>query len=425
MAGIATAGTADTACTVATGSPPREYDRRVATFSVRFLGCKVSQTDAQDVRERLVADGHVEALEADVAVVNTCCVTHEAVRKSRQAARQAARTARRVYVTGCGANLAGEAFAGLPENVRIVPLPSERTAAVVAGDVGAVGCVRADVGLDRVRAFVKVQDGCSFSCAFCVIPQVRGGSRSRPVDAVVAEIRKRVAQGHREVVLTGINLGCYRDRAAGFDLPRLVREAGATPGLARLRLSSVEVNHLTDDLVAAMRETPTVSRHLHVPLQSGDDGVLRAMGRRYTVATFLRRTERAYGFNLTTDVIVGFPAEDDAAFARTLETVGAAGITKVHVFPYSPRPGTRTADADPVPQQAKRERSKRLRAASDEACRRRWRERLGTEDAVLVDRPGRGYGDDYTPWLVEGPVGELVRVRAKRVTEEGIVGVAA
>jgi threonylcarbamoyladenosine tRNA methylthiotransferase MtaB len=97
----------------------------------------------------------------------------------------------------------------------------------------------------------------------------------------------------------------------------------------------------------------------------------------------------------------------------------------VHVFPYSPRPGTRTADADPVPQQAKRERSKRLRAASDEACRRRWRERLGTEDAVLVDRPGRGYGDDYTPWLVEGPVGELVRVRAKRVTEEGIVGVAA
>jgi threonylcarbamoyladenosine tRNA methylthiotransferase MtaB len=397
----------------------------VATFSVRFLGCKVSQTDAQDVRERLVADGHVEALEADVAVVNTCCVTHEAVRKSRQAARQEARTARRVYVTGCGANLAGDVFAGLPENVRIIPLPSERTAAVVAGDVGAVGCVRADVGLDRVRAFVKVQDGCSFSCAFCVIPQVRGGSRSRPVGAVLAEIRKRVAQGHREVVLTGINLGCYRDRAAGFDLPRLVREAGATPGLARLRLSSVEVNHLTDDLVAAMRETPTVSRHLHVPLQSGDDGVLRAMGRRYTVATFLRRTERAYGFNLTTDVIVGFPAEDDAAFARTLETVGAAGITKVHVFPYSPRPGTRTADADPVPRQAKRERSERLRAASGEACRRRWRERLGTEDAVLVDRPGRGYGDDYTPWLVEGPVGELVRVRATRVTEEGIVGVAA
>jgi threonylcarbamoyladenosine tRNA methylthiotransferase MtaB len=242
---------------------------------------------------------------------------------------------------------------------------------------------------------------------------------------VLAEIRRRVAQGHREVVLTGINLGCYRDRAAGFDLPRLVREAGATPGLARLRLSSVEVNHLTDDLVAAMRETPTVSRHLHVPLQSGDDAVLRAMGRRYTVATFLRRAGTAGGFNLTSDVIVGFPAEDEAAFQQTLATVEAAGITKVHVFPYSPRPGTRTAGDDPVPPQTKRERGERLRTVSDEACRRRWRARVGTEDAVLVDRPGRGYGDDYTPWLVEGPVGELVRVRAERVTEEGIVGVAA
>ncbi|HSJ94358.1 MAG TPA: MiaB/RimO family radical SAM methylthiotransferase [Gaiellaceae bacterium] len=397
----------------------------MATFSVRFLGCKVSHTDAQALRERLVADGHREAGDAEVAVVNTCCVTHEAVRKSRRAARRAARSARRVYVTGCAANLAGDAFAGLPANVRVVPLPSERTAEFVAGDVGSVGCVRADVGLDRVRAFVKVQDGCSFSCNFCVIPQVRGASRSRPAAAVLAELRKRVTQGHREIVLTGINLGCYRDRAAGFDLPRLVREAGAIPGLARLRLSSVEVNHLTDDLVAAMRETPPVSRHLHVPLQSGDDGVLRAMGRRYTVATFLRRVARAGGFNLTSDVIVGFPAEDDAAFERTLATVRAAGITKVHVFPYSPRPGTRTAADDPVPAETKRERSERLRAASDAACRRRWRERIGSHDDVLVDRPGRGYADDYTPWLVEGPVGEVVRARAERVTSEGIVGVAA
>ena len=397
----------------------------MATFSVRFLGCKVSHTDAQALRERLVADGHGEADDAEVAVVNTCCVTHEAVRKSRQAARRAARSARRVYVTGCAANLAGDAFADLPANVRVVPLPSERTTEFVAGDVGAVGCVRADVGLDRVRAFVKVQDGCSFSCNFCVIPHVRGASRSRPAGAVVAELRKRVGQGHREIVLTGINLGCYRDRDAGFDLPRLVREAGAIPGLARLRLSSVEVNHLTDELVTAMGETPTVSRHLHVPLQSGDDGVLRAMGRRYTVGTFLRRVARARGFNLTSDVIVGFPAEDDAAFERTLETVGAAGITKVHVFPYSPRPGTRTAADDPVPARAKRERSERLRAASDAACRRRWRERIGSHDDVLVDRPGRGYADDYTPWLVEGPVGEVVRARAERVTTEGIVGVAA
>jgi threonylcarbamoyladenosine tRNA methylthiotransferase MtaB len=396
----------------------------VATFSVQFLGCKVSHTDAQELRERLTAAGHVETDgEAEVAVVNTCCVTHEAVRKSRQVVRRAARGAGRVYVTGCGANLAGEAFAGLPESIRVVRLPSEQAAAFVAGDVGRIGCVRADVGFDRVRAFVKIQDGCSFTCSYCVIPQVRGASRSRPVAAVLAEIRRRVAQGHKEVVLTGVNIGCYRDGMAGYDLPGLLLAAAETPGLARLRLSSIEVNHLTERLVETMRESPRISKHLHVPLQSGDDGVLRAMRRRYDAATYVRRVARAEGFNLTTDVIVGFPAEDDSAFERSLATVAASGITKVHVFPYSPRPGTSTAQADPVPAVVKKERSARLRAASDDACRRRWERRVGSEDVVLLDRPGRGYGDDYTPWLVEGPVGELVRVRAVAVAREGIVGV--
>jgi len=397
----------------------------MATFSSSFLGCKVSHTDAQELRERLIADGHAESEGAvDVAVVNTCCVTHEAVRKSRQEARRAARRARRVYVTGCAANLEGS-FDGLPENVEVVRLASERAAHFVAGAIGALGCVQADVGLGRVRAFVKIQDGCSFSCSFCVIPEVRGSSRSRAVSAVLSEVERRVSQGHREIVLTGINLGCYRDREAGYALSRLVREVGAVSGIERLRLSSIEVNHLTDELVAAMRETPSVSPHLHVPLQSGDDGVLKEMGRRYDVATYLRRVERARGFNLTTDVIVGFPSEDDAAFERTLDAVEEAGITKVHVFPYSPRPGTRTADDDHVPASVKKERSARLRALSAEACRRRWAAKLGREETVLVDRPGRGYGDDYSPWLVEGPQGQFVQVRAHDVTEEGIVGLAA
>jgi threonylcarbamoyladenosine tRNA methylthiotransferase MtaB len=394
----------------------------MTTFSVRFLGCKVSRVDAHEVRERLLADGHVEGDDAEVAVVNTCCVTNEAVAKSRKEAARAARTHRRVYVTGCGANLAADAFAGLPENVTVVARRSEETPAFVAGDVGAIGCVQADARLDRVRAFVKVQDGCSFSCNFCVIPLVRGGSRSRSADAVLAEIRRRVAQGHREVVLTGINLGCYRDRAAGYDLPRLVREAGAL--VERLRLSSIEINHVSDALVRALRETPTVSRHLHVPLQSGDDGVLRAMGRRYTVATYLRRLAPLQDeFNLTTDVIVGFPAEDERAFANTLATARDAGLTKIHVFPYSPRPGTRTAAEDPVPRQAKRERGARLRAASHDACLARWRTKVGRGDVVLVDRPGRGYGDDYTPWLVDpaAPVGELVRVRGAAALDEGVL----
>jgi threonylcarbamoyladenosine tRNA methylthiotransferase MtaB len=397
----------------------------VATFSARFLGCKVSYADAQGIRERLLADGHRGLADgADVAVVNTCCVTHEAVSKSRQALSRAARTHSRVYATGCGANLP-DALAGLPENVVVVARSSEETPAAVAGDVGAIACVQAEHRLERVRAFVKIQDGCSFGCRFCVIPQVRGGTRSRRARAVLAEATRRVAQGHRELVLTGVNLGCFRDRESGYRLARLVREVGAIPGLRRLRLSSIEVNHVDAELVAALRETPTVSRHLHVPLQSGDDEVLRAMGRRYGVAGFLRKLEPLNDFNLTTDVIVGFPGESDAAFERTLATLRAAGMTKVHVFPYSPRPGTRTQALDPIPAAVKRVRSARVRAASASACRAHWRRRLGSEDTVLVDRPGRGYADDYSPWLLEAPVGALVRARATGVAEEGIIAVRA
>lgn len=397
----------------------------MATFSVRFLGCKVSFADAQLTRERLLADGHEERDgSAEVAVVNACCVTHEAVSKSRQAASRAARIHRRVYVTGCAANLEG-AFDGLPRNVHVVSRTGEEAAAAVAGDVGAVGCVRSESRLERTRAFVKIQDGCSFSCAFCVIPLVRGATRSRRAEMVLAEIRRRAAQGHREIVLTGVNLGCFRDRESDYALPRLVREAGAIAGVDRLRLSSIEVNHLTSELVEALEETESVSAHVHVPLQSGDDRILRAMHRRYSAEQYLARVAPLAGFNLTTDVIVGFPGEDETAFARTLEVVQEAGITKVHVFPYSPRPGTATAAADTVPPEVKKERGARLRALSDELCRRRWESKLGTTDRVLVDRPGRGYADDYTPWHLDAPVGELVHARAVGLSEEGILAVAA
>ena len=397
----------------------------MATFSVRFLGCKVSFADAQLTRERLLADGHEEhAGAAEIAVVNTCCVTHEAVSKSRQAATRAARSHRRVYITGCAANLEG-AFAGLPENVHVVARTGEDAAATVAGDVGAVACVQSEHRLERTRAFVKIQDGCSFSCAFCVIPLVRGGTRSRRAALVLDEVRRRAAQGHREIVLTGVNLGCFRDRDAGYSLARLVRETGAIAGVERLRLSSIEVNHLSQDLVEALEATATVSAHVHVPLQSGDDRILRAMRRRYTAGQYLTRVATLASFNLTTDVIVGFPGEDDAAYERTLEVVREAGITKVHVFPYSPRPGTATATADTVPPAVKKERGARLRALSDQSCRARWESRVGTTDRVLVDRPGHGYADDYTPWLVDAPVGEIVRARAVGLTEEGVLAVAA
>jgi threonylcarbamoyladenosine tRNA methylthiotransferase MtaB len=149
------------------------------------------------------------------------------------------------------------------------------------------------------------------------------------------------------------------------------------------------------------------------------------MGRRYTSAQYLAKLESVRDFNLTADVIVGFPGEDEQAFGRTLEVVERAGITKVHVFPYSPRPGTQTAAADSVPARVKKERSARLRELSDQLCNRRWESKVGTTDRVLVDRPGRGYGDDYTPWLLDAEVGQLVEARAVALSEEGILAVAA
>jgi threonylcarbamoyladenosine tRNA methylthiotransferase MtaB len=394
----------------------------VSSFSVHFLGCKMSFSDADAMRERLLAAGHEERSEAaDVALVNTCCVTGEAVAKSRKTVARAARTHDRVYVTGCAANLEG-AFAGVPANVVVVKRPSDEAREVVAAALGSNGGSPRELTSRRVRAFVPIQDGCSFACSYCIVPFVRGPRRSRPAADVLIEIGRRVEQGHKEIVLSGINLGSYRDRGAGYSLPRLVREAAETAGLVRLRLSSIEVNHVSEELVSALQSTSVVCKHLHVPLQSGDDYVLRAMNRRYDATTFLRRLEPLADFNLTTDVIVGFPGEDEAAFLRTLEVVERAGITKVHVFPYSPRPGTATAERDTVSSNTKRERSARMRVSSQNACLRRWRGKIGVEETVLIDRPGRGYGDDYTPWLVEGRPGELVRARASTISSEGIVG---
>ena len=389
-------------------------------IAVEFLGCKVSMTDAQEIRERLLAEGHADAVPeaAGVRVVNTCCVTAEAVAKSRKAVRRAARTAERVFVTGCGANMAGAAFEGLGANVTVVRARSELTPAVVAGWVGALGCAGGQPpAFPRTRVYVKVQDGCSFGCSYCIIPQVRGPSRSRRAGDVLAEIARRAAQGHREVVLTGINLGCFRDRAAGLRLAGLLVAAAEIDGIERVRLSSIEVNHLTDDLCAAMAH-PRVAGHLHVPMQSGDDGVLRAMRRRYTAAGFLGRVARARqrvpGLNLTTDVIVGHPAEDEAAFLRTLAAVRAAGFSKVHVFPYSPRPGTVDAAADPVPATVKADRSRHLRALSDAQAAAHRRALRGTRQRVLIETPqGRGYGEDYTPFVVPGgEPGTIVEVVA-------------
>jgi threonylcarbamoyladenosine tRNA methylthiotransferase MtaB len=406
------------------------------SFSVEFLGCKISHTDVQGVRERLLAGGLEEASEGGaVHVVNTCCVTNEAVAKSRKAVRAALRRgAQQVYVTGCATRLGPETFAGTGGRVTVVRDNAEDAAERIARELGATGCVGPAPRLERTRAFLKVQDGCTFGCSFCVIPRVRGASRSRPLRAVLDEARRRIAQGHRELVVTGVNLGLYRDAEAAARLPQVLGALSELDGVARVRLSSIEVNHLSAGLCEALAH-PRVCPHLHVPLQSGDDGVLRAMRRRYDLATYLRRVERARehvpGLNLTGDVIVGFPAEDGAAFARTLAAVEQVGFSRLHVFPYSPRPGTRTEDADPVPAAVKRRRAERLRALSDRLGHAHRAARVGERDRVLIERVGpdgrlHGYGADYTAYELRAHagagVGDLVEVVLETPGERVAVG---
>jgi threonylcarbamoyladenosine tRNA methylthiotransferase MtaB len=403
----------------------------MTSFSTEFLGCKVALADSQAVRERLAAEGHQERPDGRIRVVTTCCVTAEAVAKSRKAVRRAARAGERVFVTGCAANLAGAGFERLAANVSVISGPASAVPERVVAQLRGLGCTGGEVPrFLRTRAYVKVQDGCSFHCSFCVIPAVRGPSRSRAAAAVLDEVRRRAGQGHPEVVLTGINLGCFRDREAGMRLEDLILAAAEVPGIGRVRLSSIEVNHLTDRLLDAFAH-PRVAPHLHVPMQSGDDGVLRAMRRRYDAAGYLRAVERARarvpGLNVTADVIVGHPAEDEAAFARTLELVRRAGLGSVHVFPYSPRPDTCDAGHDPVTPAAKRARSRRLRELADRQALRRRRAARGRPAVVLVETAdGRGFSADYVPYIVPGAApGTFASVVGRELGDGVVIGEAA
>ncbi len=403
------------------------------SFQTEFLGCKVALTDSQLIRERLLDEGHAESAESPaVRVVTTCCVTQEAVAKSRKAVRRAAREAQVVYVTGCAANLEQDAFGDMPANVQVVRGRPEPAAAAVSAAIGATGCTGgAAPPFARTRAYLKVQDGCSFGCSYCVIPAVRGESRSRAAGPILAEAARRAAQGHRELVLTGINLGCYRDRERRLDLAGLLEAVAAVDGIERVRLSSIEVNHVNERLLRAVAETPGVCPHLHVPLQSGSDRVLAAMRRHYRIETFLGKLDRARelvgGLNLTSDVIVGHPAEDEQAFEETLGAVARAGFSAVHTFPYSPRPGTQDAGSDPVAPADKRGRSERVRALAMTQGQARRAALLGSRAAVLAeDRRGRGYAADYTPFVVAGAApGRVVEVVASALGDDHLIGTMA
>ncbi len=416
-------------------------------------------------RRALLAAGHTEApeAEADLHVINTCAITSEAESKSRQSARRSLRSAQRVYVSGCAVNLNSRQFADIDGRVTPFPGTADDVAAEIAGHDD-LGCVdlehdvlargragvgaaeplargRAGVGaaepLARTRGFVKVQDGCDCHCAYCIIPAVRGGARSRPASAVLAEVAERVAAGQPEMVMTGISVGDYRDPERGLGLGELMMAVARLPGVERVRLSSVEVIHVRDSLLEALATEPKVCPHLHVPMQSGDDGVLAAMGRHYTADEYLAHIDRvraaAPNVNVTTDVIVGFPTEDDAAFQRTLDCVDAAGITRVHTFSYSARPGTAaSALGDRIPAPVKKHRSQVLRGRSELRSRQHRTARLGGSERVLVDKFAdaqcSGYTADYTRcYMFNDPArpaatrGSLVDVTCRSLHADGIL----
>lgn len=400
-------------------------------------------------RQALIAAGHSEAAESDAElhVINTCAITGEAEAKSRQSVRRSLRTARQVYVSGCAANLDAAQFATIDDRVCAFTGTAEEVAAALAGDDGAGACVDVEHDLlarervagtgrpgtgSRTRGFVKVQDGCDSHCAYCIIPTVRGGARSRPASAVLEEVRRRVALGQPEMVMTGISVGDYRDPERGLELGELMMKAARVPGVERVRLSSVEVIHVRDSLLTALTDEPKVCPHLHVPMQSGDDGVLAAMGRHYTSAEYIAHIARlraaAPHVNVTTDVIVGFPTEDDAAFQRTLDVLDAAAITRVHAFSYSPRPGTVAAAlGDRVAPADCKRRSQALRARSEARSRAHRTARLGAVERVLVDKVAdtqcSGYTADYTRcYLPAGAAarGELVTAVCAELHADGI-----
>ncbi len=457
-------------------------------FAVKFLGCKVSHADAMLARRRLLEAGHEEApeQEAELHVINTCCITGEAEAKSRQSVRRSLNTARTVYVGGCAVNLRAAQFAEIDAAVRPFTGTAEDVAQAMASALG--GCVdleheplvgRARRGSPagrtrhpqtsrlqphppddatrlprlegrpiretlaalaspnrpaaaRTRGFVKVQDGCDCHCAYCIIPTVRGAARSRPAAAVLEEVRARVRQGQPEVVMTGISVGDYRDPQEGWELGELMMQAAQVDGVERVRLSSVEVIHVRDSLIEALKEEPKVCPHLHVPMQSGDDGVLRAMGRHYTAGQYMRAIESLREavpeVNVTTDIIVGFPNEDESAFERTLGLVREAGISRVHAFSYSPRPGTAAqALGDRVPPQEKKRRSRELRGLSEVRSRHHRAGKLGATERVLVDKVAQtqcsGYTADYTRCYLPADAasaGELVEVSVEELHADGL-----
>lgn len=407
------------------------------------LGCKVNQSDTASMELLFRQAGHdiVPFTEsaADVYIVNTCVVTNTGQQKSRQMVHRAARKNDRavVAVAGCYPQTAQDEvkaidgvdlILGTQDRHKIVSLVEEAVARKRGGEA-----VRLDDEVrpwddgvlfeemaggneeDKTRAYLKIEEGCNQYCSYCIIPYARGPVRSRSLESIRAEVEKLVAAGYREVVLIGIHLGCYgQDRKDGATLYDAVRAALSVPALQRLRLGSLESVEVEPRLLTLMGEDKRFCPHLHLPLQSGCDKVLRDMHRPYDTAKFaaLLRDIRAKvpGIAITTDVIVGFPGETDDDFAKTWEFARQCGFAKMHIFPYSMRHGTpAAARTDQVPDAVKKARAEALGDLDKKMQKAYFAENVGRVVEVLVEQPVRKK-DTSDPDLVEGLSGNYVRV---------------
>lgn len=403
---------------------------------LRSLGCRLNQSEVERLARQYAAAGHTlvdEPTRADLCVVNTCAVTARAERKSQDLIRsihQDNPTAR-IAAVGCCATLSAEALARIPGVAWVVPNAQKSDTVRITGSEMASGFSLApkwgalDEFAPRTRAFVKVQEGCDNHCAYCVTSLLRGPGRSRALDDVIAELRGRVQAGYREAVLTGVNLGSYgQDLGMERGLYRLVEAILTETELPRLRLSSVEPWGI-DLAFLKLWESSRLCRHLHLPLQSGCDRTLRRMARPITTQQYARLVEAAReivpGIAITADVMVGFPGEDDAAFEESLDFVERMNFARLHVFPFSSRPGTTAAKMpDQVSLDVRRERSRRLRKLGTRQQRRFRRRFVGCEMDVLWERrrPNglwRGWTDNYVRVVTASSAGLHNRVTRTRL----------
>lgn len=425
-------------------------EEEAAPGSVAFytLGCKVNTYDTEGVATLFRRHGYrvVDFDEvADVYVINTCSVTNMAARKSRQVIHQAVKRNPRaiVVVMGCYAQYAPDEVGAIPgvdivvgthRRAEIVDFVAEvrRTQRPIRAVEERIFRVREFEELPaftfegRTRAIVKVQDGCNEFCTFCQIPWARGRSRSRRLSRVKEQVEQLAAAGFREVVVTGVHLGIYGvdlDEEPSVDLVRLLHEIHDTPGLQRIRLSSVNPSEVTAELIEAVASLPKVCPHLHIPAQSGDDDVLLLMRRRNTVREFLDVVERLRAripdVAITTDVIVGFPGETPERFENTVRFCEEVGFSKIHVFPYSKRKGT-LAERLPghVPPEERDARVKRLLAVSEAGAAAYHRRLVGRTAHVLVEEADAAEGEGLTEHYVRARIagaglepGTLVPVR--------------